>query len=172
VAGIFGTPLKKSSASAVLIDSSGHLGVQVSSARYKRDIRDMGDASEGLLKLRPVTFRYKEDPDGRRQYGLIAEQVERVYPELVIYDDDGKVQGVRYDLLPALLVNQMQKQAKTINTLATQARRKDAQIAELRKQIDALKKKDVEIDALAERMNALERAARLARPQRLAVAAP
>jgi hypothetical protein len=171
VAGIFGTPLSKSSASPVLIDSSGHLGVQVSSARYKRDIRDMGDASEGLLKLRPVSFRYIEDPDGRRQYGLIAEQVERVYPELVIYGDDGKVRGVRYDLLPALLVKQAQEQAKEIGTLTAQAGRKDAQIAELRKQVDAIKKKDVESDALAERMNALEREARRSRPERVAAVA-
>ncbi len=165
VAGIFGTPLSKSSASVVLIDSSGHLGVQVSSARYKRDIHDMGNASNGLLKLRPVTFRYKQDPAGSLQYGLIAEDVARVYPELVTRTDDGKVEGVRYDLLPALLVNEVQM-------LAKETKQKDAQIADLRKQIDALKKKNAQIDTLAQRMNALERQARLAKPERLAAVAP
>jgi hypothetical protein len=165
VAGIFGTPMSKSSASVVLIDSSGHLGVQVSSARYKRDIHDMGNASNGLQKLRPVSFRYKQDPAGSLQYGLIAEDVARVYPELVTRTDDGKIEGVRYDLLPALLVNEVQK-------LAKETRQKDAQIADLRKQIDALKKKDTQIDALAERMNALEHQARLAKPERLAAVAP
>ena len=87
-----------------------------------------------------------------------------MYPELVTHGDDGKVEGVRYELLPAMLLNEVQKQA----------REKDAQIAALRrqvasqeKQIDALKKKDAQIDALAERMNALERQARLERPEHL-----
>jgi hypothetical protein len=165
----FGTP--------VLINSSGQLGTLVSSARYKRDIRDMGDASSNLMKLRPVSFRYKEDPDRHLQYGLIAEDVERVYPELVTHGDDGKVEGVRYELLPALLLNEVQKQAKEnqrqaeqIRILTEQAERKDGQIASQQKQIDALKKKDAQIDALAERMNALERQARLAKPEHLASA--
>ncbi|MGA7871115.1 MAG: tail fiber domain-containing protein [Candidatus Binatus sp.] len=64
ITSIFATRLSKSSAKTVLIDSSGHLGVQVSSARYKRDIHDMGEASGGLMKLRPVSFRYKQDPAG------------------------------------------------------------------------------------------------------------
>jgi hypothetical protein len=152
----------------VVNPETGRLAVfGFSSARYKRDIRDMGAASDGLLKLRPVSFRYKQDPEGALQYGLIAEEVVRVYPELVTHSDDGKVEGVRYELLPALLLNEVQKQA----------REKDAQIAALRqqvasqeKQIDALKKKDAQIDALAERMNALERQARLARPEHLASA--
>jgi len=172
VAGIYHTALPLSpTLRAVFIDSSGQLGTGfgglISSARYKRDIRDMGDASKGLLKLRPVSFRYKQDPAGTLQYGLVAEEVERVYPELVVHGNDGKVEGVRYELLPALLLNEMQKQAKE----------KDAQIAALRrqvasqeKQIDALKKKDAQIDALAERMNAFERQVRLAKPEHLASA--
>ena len=114
--------------------------------------------------MRPVSFRYKQDPEGSVQYGLIAEEVQRLYPELVTSGSDGKVDGVRYDLLPPMLVNEMQKLA----------REKDAQIAALRrqvasqqKQIDALKKKDAQIDALAERMNALEQQARLARAEHL-----
>ncbi len=106
VAGIFGAKLPVSSSGlaalprTVLVDSSGHLGTGVSfgaisSARYKRDIRNMGNASAGLLKLRPVSFRYKEDPKSALQYGLVAEEVERVYPALVTHADDGKVMGVR-----------------------------------------------------------------------------
>jgi len=156
----------------VLIDSTGHLGVQVSSARYKRDIHDVGDSSDGLLKLRPVSYRYKQDPTGSMQYGLIAEDVEQVYPELVTHTEDGKIQGVRYDLLPALLINEIQKQA-------SDAKRKDAQIAELKRQaeaqrreIAALKKKDSQIDALAERMSALEQQARAPKLQHLASTMP
>ena len=172
IAGIAGSPLSKSSASVVLIDSTGHLGVQVSSARYKRDIHDVGDSSDGLLKLRPVSYRYKQDPTGSMQYGLIAEEVEQVYPELVTHTEDGKVQGVRYDLLPALLINEIQKQA-------SDAKRKDAQIAELKRQVEAqrraiaaLKKKDSQIDALAERMSALEQQARTPELQHLASTMP
>jgi hypothetical protein len=67
----------------VVIDASGQLGVPLSSARYKRDIETMGARSEGVLKLRPVTFVYKQDEQRVRQYGLIAEDVAAVYPELV-----------------------------------------------------------------------------------------
>jgi Chaperone of endosialidase len=144
IAGIVGNPMSKSSASTVLIDGNGQLGVQVSSARYKRDIRDMGSSSAKLMRLRPVSFRYKQDPDGSVQYGLIAEEVAPVYPELVTRGADGKVQGVRYDLLPAMLLNEVQKQARD-------NRRKDAQI-----------------EALTERLNALEHEVRASRPERVA----
>jgi len=156
----------------VLIDSSGHLGTGFllpflpflpSSARYKRDIHNIGEASRGLMKLRPVSFRYKQDPAGALQYGLIAEEVERVYPELVVHGDDGKVEGVRYELLPAMLLNEVQRQAR-------ENQRQAEQIRILTEQINALKRKDAQIDALAERMNALERQVRLARPEHLASA--
>jgi hypothetical protein len=166
IAGIFGTP-KIKKACQVVVEPTGLVGCVKSSARYKRDIRDMGNASDKLMKLRPVTFRYKADSTGTEQYGLIAEEVEKVYPELVIDGADGKAETVAYQVLPAMLLNEVQKQAMD----------KDAQIAALRrqvasqeKQIDALKKKDAQIDALAERMNALERQARLARPEHLASA--
>ena len=168
IAGIFGTP-KIKKACEVVVETTGLLGCVKSSARYKRDIRDMGDASDKLMKLRPVTFTYKADSTGTKQYGLIAEEVEKVYPELVIDGADGKPETVAYQVLPAMLLNEVQKQARD----------KDAQIAALRrqvasqeKQIGALKKKDGQIDALAERMNALERQARLARPEHLASAMP
>jgi len=114
---------------------------------------------------RPVTFRYKKDAAGSRQYGLIAEEVERVYPEMVSYRADGKAEGVRYDQLPAMLLNEVQKQAK-------QNRQLTAQVARLTQQIGALKKKDAQIDALNERMNAVERQVRVARPEHLASAMP
>ena len=95
---------------AVLVSSTGQLGMMMSSARYKRDIHDMDEASSNLMKLRPVTFRYKDDPQGIKQYGLVAEEVARVYPELVSYDH-GKVESVHYLTLTAMLLNELQKQA-------------------------------------------------------------
>ncbi len=79
-------------------------------ARYKHDIRDMGDKSTALLKLRPVSFRYNNDPAGTLQYGLVAEEVAKIYPELVVYGPDGKVMTVRYSMLSAMLLNELQKQ--------------------------------------------------------------
>src|SRR5262249_13097778 len=96
----------------VVVDGMGKLGVVASSARYKRDIRDMGTTSNALMKLRPVTFRYKSDERGATQYGLIAEEVQRVYPELVMFDADGKVETVRYSMLISMLLNELQKQSQ------------------------------------------------------------
>jgi len=155
VAGIFGGATIKKGCD-VVVDATGLLGCAKSSARYKRDIRDMGDASDKLMKLRPVTFTYKADSTGIQQYGLIAEEVEKVYPELVIDGADGKAETVAYQVLPALLLNEVQKLAKENQRLL--------------EQVAALKKKDAQIDALAERINALERQARRARPEHLASA--
>ncbi len=92
-----------------MISSAGQLGVVVSSARYKRDIHDMDEASSNLMKLRPVTFRYKNDPAGTLEYGLVAEEVAKVYPELVSYGADGKAVTVHYHELVPMLLNEIQK---------------------------------------------------------------
>ncbi len=166
IAGINNTQF--SSGSPVLVNAFGRLGIQVSSARFKRDIRDMGRASDKLMKLRPVTFRYKEDPNHTVRYGLVAEEVARVYPELVIDGEDGKPLSVAYQTLPAMLLNEMQKQVR-------ENRRKDAQIAALqqqlvaqRRQISSLQKETARIDTLTARLSALEEQARTAGPERLA----
>jgi trimeric autotransporter adhesin len=90
----------------------------------------MDAASSNLMKLRPVTFRYKEDPEGERQYGLIAEEVGRLYPELVSYDADGKVVSVRYHELVPMLLNETQKQAGQIEKQARQIERLNAKVSE------------------------------------------
>lgn len=106
IAGITGPNVEPVSGSTVMINSNGRLGVQTSSARYKRHIQTMGTRSQGLLQLRPVTFRYKEDAQGELEYGLIAEEVAEVYPELVTRSDNGEVESVRYHaLIPMLLMS-------------------------------------------------------------------
>jgi len=100
--------------SDVVVNGSGQLGVVVSSARYKSDISDMGASTNALMKLRPVTFRYKSDPQAVKQYGLVAEEVEQVYPELVVHDEAGKVQSVRYSMLTSMLLNELLKQKKEL----------------------------------------------------------
>jgi len=81
----------------------------MSSARYKRDIRAMGNSSEALMKLRLPTPRYNNHPQGHRQYGLVAEEVTRMYPELVIHDADGEVVSVHYRELVPMFLNKIQK---------------------------------------------------------------
>lgn len=118
IAGIAGTPV---AGSAVLINSSGQLGVALSSEIYKDDIQDMDHASDALMQLRPVTFRYKQQlaEDGTRplQYGLVAEEVAKIYPELIVYGRNGQIESIQYHQLPALLLNELQKQHKTIGDL-------------------------------------------------------
>jgi hypothetical protein len=103
----------------VFINSGGRMGTTTSSARFKEDVRDMASESDGLMRLRPVAFRYKPelDPDGLPQYGLIAEEVAKVYPDLVTCDDEGREQSVRYQFLVPMLVNEIQKDRKTIEEL-------------------------------------------------------
>jgi endosialidase-like protein len=148
-----------------MVNSSGQLGVVPSSVRYKRDVRNMGDASDKLMKLRPVSFRYKADPKGAQQYGLIAEEVEKVYPELVVKGADGKPETVAYHLLPAMLLNELQKQARADQNRDRELAQKDAQIAALQRQLAAMQQTNVAIDA---RFDALEQQARASRPERLA----
>jgi hypothetical protein len=101
----------------VVVNSSGKLGVAASSARFKEAIKPMDSATETILALKPVTFRYKHelDPDGIPQFGLVAEQVENVNPDLVVRDDDGKIITVRYEAMNAMLLNEFLKEHKRIN---------------------------------------------------------
>jgi hypothetical protein len=96
----------------VIIDSGGHLGTVVSSERFKDAIKPMDKASEAILALKPVTFRYKQelDPEGIPQFGLVAEQVENVNPDLVARDDQGKPYSVRYEAVNAMLLNEFLKE--------------------------------------------------------------
>jgi hypothetical protein len=132
IAGIAGNSL--TGAANVVISPTGQLGVQSapSSRRYKEDIRDMGDASRGLLRLRPVTFHYKKpDPEGSKplEYGLIAEEVDAVYPELVVRGPDAQVETVQYSKLPAMLLNELQKQDATIRKLEARIGVLESQLA-------------------------------------------
>jgi len=107
---------------AVYVTSSGQLGVLASSERYKTAITPIGESTQKLQQLRPVSFHLKTDPAGAVQYGLIAEEVDKVYPELVIRDDTGKMQGVRYDELAPMLLNEVQQLQATIKLQTAEIR--------------------------------------------------
>ena len=121
----------------VLVDTNGQLGTTSSSRRVKDDIADMGKASRVLMKLRPVTFHYKNDknPKGRTlQYGLVAEEVAKVAPSLVAHSADGKIETVYYQFLAPMLLSEYQKQQRTIEAQASELTKQRLEIAELRRQ--------------------------------------
>ncbi|MFI4889137.1 MAG: tail fiber domain-containing protein [Steroidobacterales bacterium] len=131
----------------VYVTASGQLGFAASSERYKTDISSLGSNTDKLSLLRPVSFHVKTDPNGALQYGLIAEEVDKVYPELVIRDDNGKIQGVRYDELAAMLLNEMQKQQLRIEAQEEHARAQDATIKAQAEQLAALNDLKQELSA-------------------------
>jgi len=117
IAGITGAGI---SGDVVVVDSNGQLGITVSSVRYKHNIQDMGADSADIFKLHPVTFVYNDDATDTKQYGLIAEEVEEIFPTLISKDENGLTHTVRYHLLPALLLNEIQKQHATIEKMKQQ----------------------------------------------------
>ena len=145
VAGIRGVPI--SGGMEVGVNSNGQLGVRASSARYKEGIKPMDNASEAILALKPVTFRYKKDvdPAGVPQFGLVAEDVEKVNPDLVARDDQGRPFTVRYEAVNAMLLNEflkanrrVQEQATTIAQLQSAVVKQEANAAKQQKRIEAL----------------------------------
>ena len=128
--------------------STGHLGTTTSSARYKELIKPMDKASEGILALKPVTFRYKHelDPEGIPQFGLVAEEVEKVNPALVARDEQGKPYTVRYDAVNAMLLNEFLKEHKktekleaTVASLIETVKEQAAQIQKVSAHLEASK---------------------------------
>jgi trimeric autotransporter adhesin len=106
IAGIRGLTTGNGDAIRVLIDSAGQLGTVSSSRRFKKEIKPMDKASEAILALKPVTFHYKSDNTNTPQFGLIAEEVAEVNPDLVVRNADGEIYTVRYDAVNAMLLNE------------------------------------------------------------------
>src|SRR5215813_1762504 len=130
VAGISGTTV---SGTAVVVNNDGQLGVSPSSARFKDEIKPMDNASEAILALKSVTFRYKKDidPTGKPQSGCVAEDVEQVNPDLVVRDKKGKAYTVRYDAVNAMLLNEFLKEHRKVHELEANAARQQEQIEAL-----------------------------------------
>jgi hypothetical protein len=105
--------------SPVLVNPNGQLGTAVSSARFKKDIDRMGKTSEAIFSLRPVTFHYKGDTTNTPQFGLIAEEVVKVNPALILMDREGKPYSLRYEHINAMLLNEFLKEHKKVQNLET-----------------------------------------------------
>ena len=151
IAGISGVTV--GNGMAVIIDTNGHLGTIVSSRRFKKGIKPMDDASERLFLLKPVVFRYNEeiDPAGISQFGLVAEDVEKVSPDLVVRDKEGKPYTVRYEQVNAMLLNEFLKEHQRVRdleaTVAHQRRDFETTISQLEKEIATIVTRSKEQDA-------------------------
>jgi len=140
VGGVRNVTTLSANAVNVMIDSTGNLGTVNSSRRYKRDIQDMGEASSGLMRLRPVTYRYTQPyADGSMpvDYGLIAEEVEEVYPDLVAHLKDGEVETVQYHKINAMLLNEVQKQHREIEAQRAEMAALTARLALLERRLSS-----------------------------------
>jgi endosialidase-like protein len=124
----------------VIVGSNGKLGTVVSSERFKAEIKPMDKASEVILALKPVTFLYKKeiDPESIPQFGLVAEEVEKVNPDLVARDADGKPYTVRYEAVNAMLLNEFLKEHRTVQEQKATIAQLKQNFAEQQKQIEAL----------------------------------
>jgi hypothetical protein len=138
IAGIRGSSIAGTS---VVVNNFGRLGTVASSQRFKDDIKPMDKASQAILALKPVTFRYKHDidPDGIPQFGLVAEDVEKVNPDLVIHDADGKVYTVRYEAVNAMLLNEFLKEHRKLEQMQKQIDKLTAGLQKVSAQLELTK---------------------------------
>ncbi len=136
IAGIRDTTTGNADAIPVYIDSAGQLGTASSSRRFKNEIKPMDQSSQAILGLKPVTFHYKNDSKGTPQFGLIAEEVVKVNPDLVVRDAKGEIYTVRYEAVNAMLLNEFLKQHRQVQELVATViqLRKDFQTAAARQQ--------------------------------------
>jgi hypothetical protein len=165
VAGIRGITI--AGAQLVGVNASGQLGIRASSARFKENIKPMDEASEAILSLQPVTFRYKKqlDPTGASQFGLIAEEVAEVSPDLVTMDDQGKPLTVRYDEVNAMLLNEFLKEHGTIQEQKATISRLQSALAQQREDFRATAaQQEKEIKTLAAGLQKVSNQLELTKP--------
>jgi len=124
---------------AVVVAGDGQLGTVASAARFKKDIRPMDKTSEAILAVRPVTFEYKSDSKGTPQFGLIAEEVAKVNPNLVVRDKDGQIYSVRYDAVNAMLLNEFLKEHQKVQDLEKQIEALTAGLQKVSAQLETSK---------------------------------
>src|SRR6266550_4062904 len=127
---IYGVTTQSGTTAPVVVSDGGQLGTVASSQRFKKDIATMDKASEVILSLRPVTFHYKTDARETSQFGLIAEEVAKVNPDLVLPDKEGKPYTVRYDAVNAMLLNEFLKEHRKVEQLEADLRAVNERLAE------------------------------------------
>ena len=138
IAGIRGATTGVANAVNVLIDTNGQLGTMNSSRRFKHNIKAMKSASESVLALKPVTFCYKNDKSDTSQFGLIAEEVAEINPDLVGRDEKGEIYTVRYDAVNAMLLNEFLKEHARVEEQDCKIQKQEGTITQLKKDLDTL----------------------------------
>jgi Chaperone of endosialidase len=149
----------------VVIDSAGQLGTMSSSRRFKKEIKPMDEASEAILALKPVTFHYKSDKKSTPQFGLVAEEVAEVNPDLVVRDQNGEVYTVRYDAVNAMLLNEFLKEHRKVQEQDRKIKEQETTIADLKNKIEAViahaKEQDAKIQRVRNQVQASNSAAQV-----------
>ena len=143
IGNVFGTATVSGTTQPVIVSNTGQLGTVSSSRRFKKQIKPIDQASQSILALKPVTFRYKTDKTNTPQFGLVAEDVAAVNPDLVVRDENGEIYSVRYEAVNAMLLNEFLKQHRKVlqleATVTQQQKSFEAKVAEEEKQIEALR---------------------------------
>jgi hypothetical protein len=137
IGNVYGVTTQSGTTAPVIVSDSGQLGIMASSERFKKDISTMKTASDAILSLRPVTFHYKMDTKGIPLFGLIAEEVAKVNPALVLPDKEGKPYTVRYDVVNAMLLNEFLKEHKAFIEEQRKVQEQKATIAQLKNDFGA-----------------------------------
>ena len=169
VAGISGATV--ADGVTVVVGANGHLGTVTSSARYKEGVEPMDHSSEAILSLKPVRFRYKKelDPKGIPQFGLVAEQVEKVNPDLVARDEQGEPYTVRYEAVNAMLLNEFLKEHRKVEEQSGKQQKLEATVAQQQDEIQALtaalKAQAAQIQQVNARLPRMQAPARMASNQ-------
>ena len=131
-----------SASSAVLINSSGQLGTQTSSRRYKKNIEDLHALRDNFMALHPVSFNYISDASETLHYGLIAEEVEPLFPNLIMYNKEGLVETVQYHMLPALFIKMIQDQQRDLEAYEQKLERQERLIVDLHQRLEILERRE------------------------------
>ena len=143
IGNVFGTTTVSGTTQPVIVSNTGQLGTISSSRRFKKQIKPMNQASESILALKPITFRYKTDKTNTPQFGLVAEDVAAVNPDLVVRDENGEIYSVRYEAVNAMLLNEFLKEYRKVlqleATVTQQQKSFQSRVAEQEKQIEALR---------------------------------
>ena len=151
IGAVYGVTTQNGTTAPVVVSADGQLGTVASSERFKKDIATMETASEVILSLRPVTFHYKTDATGTPQFGLIAEEVAKVNPALVLPDKEGKPYTVRYEAVNAMLLNEFLKEHREVaelkSTVAEQRKGMEAMAAQLKEQASQIQKVSAQLNA-------------------------
>jgi Chaperone of endosialidase len=149
----------------VVIDSAGQLGTMSSSRRFKKEIKPMDEASEAILALKPVTFHYKSDKKSTPQFGLVAEEVAEVNPDLVVRDQNGEVYTVRFDAVNAMLLNEFLKEHRKVQAQDRKIKEQETTIADLKNEMEAViahaKEQDAKIQKVSDQLQASNSAAQV-----------